>query len=55
MDKHKIKKLTTHDLAFDMGRKATDEELEELLSRPCGNGKDKTLFAQDSVSGKPQK
>ncbi len=28
------KKLTSHDLAFGIGRKATDEELRELLSRP---------------------
>jgi hypothetical protein len=26
-------KLTTHDLAFGIGRKATDEELKELISR----------------------
>ena len=30
----KPKKLTPHDLAFGIGRKATDEELQELLSRP---------------------
>jgi len=29
-----IKKLTSRDLAFGIGRKATDEELKELLSRP---------------------
>ena len=29
----KFRKLTTHDLAFGIGRVATDEELEELLSR----------------------
>jgi hypothetical protein len=40
MEKSKIKKLTSHDLAFGIGRKATDEELEELLSRPVGKGKD---------------
>ena len=40
MDKNKVRKLTTHDLAFGIGRKATDEELEELLSRPAGKGKD---------------
>ncbi|MBS1624582.1 MAG: hypothetical protein JST83_11215 [Bacteroidetes bacterium] len=30
----KFKKLTPHDLAFGIGRKATREELEELFSRP---------------------
>lgn len=35
-----MKKLTSHDLAFGIGRKATDEELEELLARPTGKGKD---------------
>ena len=30
----KIRKLTAHDLAFGIGRKATKEELEELFSRP---------------------
>jgi hypothetical protein len=40
MDHHKTKKLTTHQLAFGMGRRATAEELEELLSRPSGKGKD---------------
>ena len=32
MEKHR--KLTPHDLAFGIGRKATDEELRELVSRP---------------------
>ena len=40
MEKNKLKKLTSHDLAFGIGRKATDEELEELISRPGGKGKD---------------
>jgi hypothetical protein len=30
----KSKKLTPHDLAFGIGRKATDEELQELLNSP---------------------
>jgi hypothetical protein len=30
----KFRKLTPHDLAFGIGRKATKEELEELFSRP---------------------
>ena len=34
----KFRKLTPHDLAFGIGRKATKEELEELLSRPAGLG-----------------
>ena len=33
------KKLTAHDLAFGIGRKATDEELKELLERPVGKWK----------------
>lgn len=32
----KFRKLTPHDLAFGIGRKATREELEELFSRPAG-------------------
>jgi len=34
----KFRKLTPHDLAFGIGRKATKEELEELLSRPTDPG-----------------
>jgi hypothetical protein len=30
----KFRKLTPHDLACGIGRKATKEELEELFSRP---------------------
>lgn len=37
----KFRKLTPHDLAFGIGRKATDEELRELVSRPR-TGKRKT-------------
>ena len=33
------KELTPHDLAFGIGRKATKAELEELLSKPSGKGK----------------
>ena len=29
----KFRKLTSHDLAFGIGRKATEEELRELLDR----------------------
>ena len=32
----KFRKLTPHDLAFGIGRKATKDELEELFSRPLG-------------------
>jgi hypothetical protein len=32
----KFRKLTPHDLAFGIGRKATKEELAELFSRPLG-------------------
>ena len=32
----KFKKLTPHDLAFGLGRKATKAELDELFSRPLG-------------------
>ncbi|MBS1595412.1 MAG: hypothetical protein JST90_13935 [Bacteroidetes bacterium] len=35
----KFRKLTPHDLAFGIGRKATSEELQELLSRPVVKGK----------------
>jgi len=34
------KELTAHDLAFGLGRKATPAELEELLRKPSGRGKD---------------
>jgi hypothetical protein len=30
------RKLTSRDIALGMGRKATDEELEEYLNRPSG-------------------
>jgi hypothetical protein len=30
------RKLTSRDIALGIGRKATDEELEEYLSRPSG-------------------
>ena len=33
------KELNSHDLAFGIGRKATKAELEELLSKPTGKGK----------------
>jgi hypothetical protein len=43
----KFRKLTPHDLAFGIGRKATKEELEELLSRPTGKGKPLAQAVED--------
>ncbi|MBS1685992.1 MAG: hypothetical protein JSS76_14695 [Bacteroidetes bacterium] len=43
----KFRKLTPHDLAFGIGRKATKEELEELFSRPEGKGKEASQVAED--------
>jgi len=43
----KFRKLTPHDLAFGIGRKATKEELEELFSRPSGPGKDAKEVIKD--------
>ncbi len=43
----KMKKLTAHDLAFGIGRKATREELKELLSRPAGKGNDVEQFRKE--------
>ena len=43
----KFRKLTPHDLAFGIGRKATKEELEELFSRPTGEGKDAQQVLED--------
>ena len=43
----KPKKLTPHDLAFGIGRKATDEELRELLSRSKSG---ETLDADEVVA-----
>ena len=40
-DMEKFIKLIPHDLAFGIGRKATEEELRELVSRPK-SGKRKT-------------
>ena len=41
------KELTAHDLAFGIGRKATKAELEELLSKPAGKGKDSKKVLAD--------
>jgi hypothetical protein len=40
MLKESSKKLTNHDVAFGIGRVATDEEMREYLSRPVGEFKD---------------
>lgn len=42
----KFRKLTPHDLAFGIGRKATQEELEELFSRP---DKGKAITAEEML------
>ena len=42
----KFRKLTPHDLAFGIGRKATKEELDELFSRPEGTRMEATEFQQ---------
>lgn len=38
--KNSPRKLTNRDVAFGIGRKATDEELKEYLDRPVGKFKD---------------
>ena len=44
----KFRKLTSHDLAFGIGRKATDEELRELLDRPkTGERKDGMVLLEE--------
>ncbi len=35
-----FRKLTNRDVAFGIGRKATEEELQEYLERPVGKFKD---------------
>jgi hypothetical protein len=45
----KPKKLTTHDLAFGIGRKATDEELRELLSRPKKGERKDAMVALEEI------
>lgn len=41
------KELTAHDLAFGIGRKATKAELEELLNKPTGKGKNAKKVIED--------
>ena len=41
------KELTSHDLAFGLGRKATAAELEELLRKPVGKGKEAKKMLAD--------
>lgn len=45
----KPKKLTSHDLAFGIGRKATDEELKELISRPKTGKRIDAMAALDDI------
>ncbi len=45
----KFKKLTPHDLAFGIGRKATDEELQELLSRPKKGARKDGMVALEEI------
>jgi len=45
----KSKKLTPHDLAFGIGRKATDEELHELLSRPKDGERKDAMVALEEI------
>jgi hypothetical protein len=40
MVKQPHRKLSAHDVAFGIGRVATDEELKEYLDRPVGKFKD---------------
>ena len=41
------KKLTSHDVAFGIGRVATDEEMKEYLNQPVGQFKDsKTVLKE---------
>ncbi len=41
------RELTAHDLAFGVGRKATKAELQELLSKPSGKGKNAKKVLSD--------
>ena len=49
------KKLTAHDLAFGIGRKATSEELRELMSGSMGKGKDIELVRSEIKESLKQK
>jgi hypothetical protein len=44
--KQEVRKLTPHDLAFGIGRKATDEELELLMEET----KDEPFYTIDEVN-----
>ena len=48
MLKETPKKLTSHDVAFGIGRVATDEELKEYLSRPVGEFTDSKKVLKDA-------
>jgi hypothetical protein len=45
----KYRKLTPHDLAFGIGRKATEEELKELVARSKAD-KGKRIDAMDALN-----
>lgn len=45
----KPKKLTPHDLAFGIGRKATDEELLELLNNPTKGVRKDGMVALEEI------
>ena len=51
----KPKKLTAHDLAFGIGRKSTDEELSELLSRPKKGERKDAMVALEEIKKRLQR
>jgi len=48
MLKENPKKLSSHDVAFGIGRTATEEEMKEYLSRPVGKFTDSKKALQDA-------
>jgi hypothetical protein len=49
MLKESSKKLSAHDVAFGIGRVATDDELKEYLDRPVGKFKDSKKVLKEIV------
>ena len=45
----KSRKLTPHDLAFGIGRKATDDELRELLNSPKKGERKDAMAALEEI------
>ena len=43
------KKLTSQDLAFGIGRKASDEELKEFLNKPKAGKRKDALIALEEI------